>query len=163
MATESTTATVTLTKGPKTYRIGNLNFVRDTPMDVPITTLTQRTIERLRGNPNFVVSMPSKKGKKAADDKGKKKSTPPPPPEDDESEDESEESEGEEEAEGDESEGEEEEPSESELTQYARKDLKDLKKGELLKIAKALKVKKVNAELSRNAIIDAIMVAQGAE
>jgi cobalamin biosynthesis protein CobT len=162
MATESTTATITLTKGPKTYRIGNLTFVKDTPVSVAITSLTQRLVERLRGNPNFVVSMPSKKGKKTADDKGKKKSTPPPPPEDDESEDESEEGEEESEEE-DESEGEEEEPSESALAAYARKDLKDLKKGELLKIAKSLKVKKVNAELSRNAIIDAIMVAQGAE
>ncbi len=160
MATESTTATVTLVKGPKTFRTGAYAFNKDQPTQVPITSLTQKMIDYLKASPNFVVQMPSKKAKK--DDKKKAKSLPPPPPEDDESEDESEEGE-EDEGEEDETEGEEEEPTEEEVVQFARKDLKDMKKAELLKLAKSIKAKKVKPEMSRDAIIDAIMAAQGAE
>jgi hypothetical protein len=156
MATEST-AQVTLVKGPLTLKIGAFTFKRDSAIPVPINSRTEALIAKLRNDPKFHVTMPSKKAKPVDKESGKKKrvSEPPPPVDDD-----NEEEEGEEEEEGDEDDDEEDEDQdEAGAEQYARKELKDLKKAELLKIAKTFKLK-LDPSSSRNTIVDAIMEAQ---
>jgi uncharacterized Zn ribbon protein len=159
MATESTTAIVTLLKGPLTYRVKEYSFRQLSPIQIPINARNAELLEQLRGDANFEVKMPSKKADpKKAEAKGKKASSPPPPV------DESEEDETEEEGDEDEDESEEqEEETEEKAAGHARAELKDLSKADLLKIAKKLKVKGVSKQLSRSAIIDAIMEAQGGE
>lgn len=161
MATESTIATVTLVKGPTTFRVREYIFKQGTSIQIPITPRTESLLARLRSDKNFSVKMPSKKAAEPVKAGKSKKSTPPPKVEvdEDESEEELEEDESEEEGEEDES----EEETEEKTAEYARAKLKDLSKADLLKIAKKLKVKGVTKQLSRSAITDAIMQAQGGE
>lgn len=153
MASESTSVTLTLIKGPLTHTIRGLSFRLNEPRHIAIDSSNREIIERLRLDPNFRYEGPSKK-------KAKKLSSSPPPPPKDEPEDEDEDSD----EETDDGEGEEEsEESESKSEEFSRASLRGLKKGELLKISKKLKVRGVDESMSRSAIVDAIIETQGAK
>jgi hypothetical protein len=148
MASESTSVTLTLVKGPLTHTIRGMTFRLNEPQHLAIDSSNQDIIDRLKLDPNFRYEGPSKK-------KAKKQSAPPPPPEDsDDGED------SDEETSDDEDESEE---SESKSEEFSRASLRGLSKKELLKISKKLKVKDVDASMSRSAIVDAIIETQGAK
>jgi hypothetical protein len=148
MASESTSVTLTLVKGPLTHTIRGMTFRLNEPQHLAIDSSNQDIVERLKLDSNFRYEGPSKK-------KAKKQSSPPPPPEDsDDGED------SDEETSDDEDESEE---SESKSEEFSRASLRGLSKKELLKISKKLKVKGVDASMSRSAIVDAIIETQGAK
>lgn len=151
MASENASVTLTLFKGPITHTVRGLTFRQNEPQHLAINEANADIIERLKMDPNFRYEGPSKKAKKKA-------SAPPPPPEDTDT-DEGEDEESEEETdEG--SDEEDSEESESKSEEVSRASLRGLKKRELLKIAKKLKVKGVDASMSRTVIVDAIIETQ---
>jgi hypothetical protein len=150
MATQSTTAIITLVRGPLSFRAGTLVFKRDQPVPVAMTERTAKLIAQCRSSSNFSVQMPSKKA-------GVKPAKPSKRVVEEVEETEEEETEAEEEGE---EEAEAEADTEEAAEAWTRKSLKSLSKKELLGVAKELTVK-LDAKAARSAIIDAILEAQG--
>lgn len=152
---------VTLRNGPVSVEVQGYRFARDRTVTVP--DADEALALRLKGDANFeVVSL--KPASAAPAPAAKKAKVPPPPPPDDE--------EDSEEGSDEESEEEDEEDEETDLdgdeeggdqsAPLTRKELKGLKKADLIEIATTNSVE-VSPDASKNELIDAILEALGEE